>query len=156
MFELKKVGKLDIRKLFSVADILNACGKDMAVKYDLHHWDNSYFKSLAIVGICDLKNDIYLLFDEKKPVATFMTRIIKDALHFEKLGTLPSESNRGIGTLCMEKIEGIAKKLGCKKVIMEVYEPSRHAIEFYEHRGYKVWGKTETLKYTEIKMEKNI
>ena len=85
-----------------------------------------------------------------------MTKRNGDALHFEKLGTLPSESGKGIGSFCMKKIEELAKEVGCKKVVMEVYEPSQHAISFYEHKGYVAVGMTDTLKYKEVKMEKRI
>lgn len=156
MYILKKVGKLDFPKLNAVAHILNACGKDMANKYDLHHWDNPFIKTLIIVGLCDLKSEIYLLYDENKPVATFMTKCNQDELHFEKLGTLPSESGKGIGSYCMSKIEEMAKDASCKKVVMEVYEPSQHAISFYEHKRYTVVGMTDTLKYREVIMEKRI
>ena len=156
MYTLKKIGKLDIPKLYAVARILNACGKNMAKKYDLHHWDNPYIKTLIIVGLCDLQNNTYLLYDASKPVATFMTKRSGDELHFEKLGTLPSESGKGIGSHCMKKIEELAQEAGCKIVVMEVYEPSQHAISFYEHKGYTVVGMTDTLKYKEVKMEKRI
>jgi GNAT superfamily N-acetyltransferase len=156
MYKLMKIGKLDFPKLNAVAHILNACGKDMANKYDLHHWDNPFIKTLIIVGLCDLKNEIYILYDGNKPVATFMTKRNQDELHFEKLGTLPSESGKGIGSYCMSKIEEMAKDVSCKKVVMEVYEPSHHAISFYEHKGYTVVGMTDTLKYKEVKMEKRI
>ena len=156
MYILKEVGKLNISKLNAVARILSACGKDMAEKYDLHHWDNLYIKTLLIVGLCNLKNKIYILFDDGKAVATFMTKQRGDALHFEKLGTLPSESGKGIGSFCMNKIEEIAKGANCKKVVMEVYEPSQHAISFYKHKGYEVTGMTDTLKYKELIMEKRI
>ena len=56
----------------------------------------------------------------------------------------------------MKKIEAIAKKRSCYKVVMEVYEPSQHAVSFYEHKGYKRVGMVDTLKYKEIKMEKSI
>lgn len=154
MYNLVKVFKLDINKLNKVAIILNACGKDMASKYDLHHWDNTYIKTFAIVGLCALKNDVYLLYEEDKPVATFMTKKNGESLHFEKLGTLPSESGKGIGSVCLGHIERIALETNCKSVEMEVYSPSEHAISFYEHRGYKVTGMTDTLKYKEVKMEK--
>ena len=156
MYILKRVGKLDLPKLNAVARILNSCGKDMANKYDLHHWDNLFIKTLIIVGLCDLRNEIYLLYSGNKPVATFMTKRNGDALHFEKLGTLPSESGKGIGSICMRKIEEIAKNEDCKKVVMEVYEPSQYAISFYEHKGYAAVGMTDTLKYKEVKMEKRI
>ncbi len=156
MYKLRKVGKFNVFQLKGVADILNACGKDMAKKYDLHHWDNPYLKTFAIVCICTLKNEIYLLYDNSMPVATFMTKISGNALHFEKLGTKPSEAGKGVGSLCMKQIEEIASKTGCSKVVMEVYEPSQHAVSFYEHRGYVVVGTKDTLKYKEVKMEKSI
>lgn len=156
MYILKKVNKFDIPTLNAVAQILNACGKDMAKKYNLHHWDNMFIKTILIVGICDLRNTIFLLYDETKPVATFMTKLNGEALHFEKLGTLPSESGKGLGSFCMKKIEELAKEAGCKKVVMEVYETSQHAINFYEHKGYVAVGMTDTLKYKEVKMEKRV
>lgn len=156
MYILKKIGKLDVKNLNIVAHILNDCGKDMANKYNLHHWDNVYVKTLVIVGLCNLKNNVYILFDDSKAVATFMTRQRGEDLHFEKLGTLPSESGKGIGSFCMSKIEEIAKSANCKKVVMEVYEPSLHAISFYKHKGYEVIGITDTLKYKELIMEKRI
>lgn len=147
---------MDILGLKAVARILNICGKDMASKFDLHHWDNPFIKTLVIVVLCDIKNDISLLYDGNKPVATFMTKCNGDELHFEKLGTLPSESGQGIGSYCMNKIEEMAKDAGCRKIVMEVYEKSQHAISFYEHKGYTVVGTTGTLKYKELKMEKRI
>ena len=48
MYTLKKIEKLNISGVHKVASILNACGKDMALKYDLHHWDNPYLKSFLI------------------------------------------------------------------------------------------------------------
>lgn len=156
MYELKKVSKLDIPGFITVARILNACGRDMAQKYDLHHWDNPFIKSLLIVARCGMKNSIYLIYDGDRPVGTFMTKREGDSLHFEKLGTLPSESGKGVGSFSMEKIEEIAKTSGCKKVIMEVYEPIQHAISFYTHKGYMIVGTMDTLKYKEVKMEKRI
>ena len=156
MYKLKKVSVYNIPQLTKVASILNACGKDMAKKYNLHHWDNPYIKSFAIVCLCVLKNEVFLLYSNKSPLATFQISVKNETLHFEKLGTLSSAAGQGIGSICMKKIETIAKKRGCNKVVMEVYEPSQHAISFYEHKGYKRVGMVDTLKYKEIKMEKNI
>lgn len=139
-----------------VSKILNSCGKDMAYKYNLHHWDNSKLKSFAIVLYCSFKNDIYLTYINNNPVATFMVKQYGKSLHFEKLGTLPSEAGKGIGSYCVNEIENIAMNSGCNKVYMEVYKLSQHAISFYSHKGYTVTGSYDTLKYEEIKMEKNI
>lgn len=56
----------------------------------------------------------------------------------------------------MTEIERLAKESGCTEVICEVYDKSEHAKNFYEHRGYTVYGATETLKYNELKMRKEI
>lgn len=50
----------------------------------------------------------------------------------------------------------MAKENGCKEVVCEVYDKSEHAKCFYEHRGYAVYGSTETLKYKELKMRKEL
>ncbi|MBQ9784232.1 MAG: GNAT family N-acetyltransferase [Clostridia bacterium] len=157
MYKLRKLGLFHLRGLFRAAAILYDCGKDMAKKYDLHHWDNSRFKTWVIIFLCVLKNRVYLVCDEEgRAVATFQTHRTGDAMHFEKLATSPECAGRGIGSFCIEQIEALAKSDGCGKVCMEVYAPSEHAIHFYEHRGYVTTGTTKTLKYTEIKMEKQI
>ena len=129
----------------------------MAAKYDLHHWDNSNIKNWIIVALCTLKNDIYLVYDEKLPVATFQTRKVDNCSYlFQKLATSPKFAGEGIGSYCLTEIEHFAKKNRCSTVICDVYDKSEHAKSFYEHRGYTVYGTTETLKYNELKLKKEI
>ena len=143
-----------MKKAFTVAKILNRCGKDMSNKYGLHHWDNPMIKSCVIVFLCLLKNQIYLVLDAGTPVATFQIKELNDALFFEKLAVVPNVSGKGYGSYCMKLIEKRAIKVGLKKVRMEVYDQSEHAIEFYKHKGYSQVGETGTLKYTDLVMEK--
>lgn len=156
MYHLTRVKKGDFGSLCQAAEILNQCGKDMVKRYDLHHWDNPYIKSLLIVLLSARKNTVFLLYDGDRPVATFQIRKDGESMHFSKLAVRPSESGRGAGSYCMKMIEKFAAKQGCKKVAMEVYEPSSHAISFYQNRGYDVVGKSNTLKYQEVIMEKRI
>ena len=156
MFTVKKLKNLDVCGIFKVAQILQKCGKDMAHKSDLHHWDNFYLKTLAIVFYCSLKNDIYLVLNDSKPVATFQTRKIGSSVLFQKLATLPDCSGKGVGTFCLSEIEKIAKNSSSNKIICEVYDKSENAISFYLKRGFKVCGEKETLKYKELKMEKEL
>ena len=155
-YEICKLSRVSILELKKVSDILYLCGKDMAKKYDLHHWDNSYIKNWVIVLMCAMKNEIYLVYCDKKPVATFQTHNEKNALRFQKLATVPEVSGAGIGSFCLQKIEGLARKNTCDEVFCEVYDKSEYAKIFYEHRGYTVYGTTETLKYSELKMKKII
>lgn len=154
MFEVKRVGKIDFSGQMKINRILYECGKDMANKYDLHHWDNSGFKNFIIISLCEVKNRVFLVTENKNPVATFQIRIEDSSLHFEKLACSPNNSGKGIGSHCMNYIEEIAREANCKKICMEVYSSSQHAIEFYKHRGYVVSGEIKTLKYDELKMEK--
>lgn len=152
-----KAGRIfpwNIKKSLLLAKILNQCGKDMAQKYNLHHWDNSMVKSCVIVGLCFLKNHVYLVLEGKNPVATFQIKKKDRALFFEKLAVNPEVSGRGYGSYCMRRIEKMAKKLDCEKIQMEVYDQSRYAIEFYQKKGYVQVGTTDTRKYTDLIMEK--
>ena len=156
LLTINKVERYDILALKKVSDILFQCGKDMARKYDLHHWDNSHMKNWLIVAACALKNDIYLVCKANKPIATFQIQKTKGTFRFQKLATLPAFSGCGIGSFCIEEIERLAREYGYSEVVCEVYEKSEHAKNFYEHRGYKIYGTTETLKYRELKLRKGL
>ena len=128
----------------------------MAKQYGLHHWDNSHVKNWVIVALCSVKNRIYLVFDGKTPVATFQTRKQNQSYLFQKLATSPDFAGKGVGTFCLGEIERLATEEGCKEVICEVYDKSEHAKAFYEHKGYLVYGETDTLKYKELKLRKEL
>ena len=108
------------------------------------------------MALCVLKNDIYLVQKGKTPVATFQTKKAGESFLFQKLATMPECSGNGIGTFCMSEIERLAVENGCKEIICEVYDKSHHARDFYEHRGYRVYGTAETLKYNELKLVKKL
>lgn len=156
MYSIKKVNFWNISELFKVSDILYKCGKDMATKYNLHHWDNSRVKNLIIVALCVLKNDIFLVYNDKEAVATFQTRKVQESYLFQKLATLPEFSGSGIGSFCLNEIEKQGKNKKCSEIICEVYDKSEHAKAFYEHKGYITYGTTETLKYKELKFKKEL
>ena len=157
MYSICRLRKFNILDVKRVSDILYECGKDMAIKYDLHHWDNSHVKTWLIVVLCALKNNIYLVYNEEKPVATFQTRKVGQSLLFQKLATTPAlAGGGGIGSYCLAEIERIAKEVGCTEVICEVYDKSEHAMSFYEHRCYTIYGAIETFKYKELKMRREI
>jgi len=156
LYSVRKLKIWNIAELLDVSSILYKCGKDMAAKYDLHHWDNSHIKNWAIVALCILKNNIYLVCHGKMPVATFQTRKINQSYLFQKLATAPEVAGAGIGTFCINEIERLAKSENCKEIICEVYDKSEHAKTFYEHKGYWVYGETDTVKYKELKLRKKL
>lgn len=156
MYKVQEIGLFNILGQIKVNNILFDCGKDMVKKYDLHHWDNSHFKNFIIIALCELKNSIYLVTENGMAVATFQIKQIDTTIHFEKLACSPKYSGKGIGSYCLACIEKMARNRACKKVTMEVYSPSQHALDFYLHKGYEMCGETQTLKYSEVKMEKRI
>lgn len=155
-YSTEKVSAFSIEKLMHIEKILYRCGKDMAQKENLRHWDNSHLKNLIIVALCVLKNTLYLVSADGVPAATFQTKKIGEKYRFQKLATDPDFSGRGIGSFCMSEIEKQAADAGCKTVTLEVYEKSLHAKAFYEHRGYTVTDRISTLKYSELVMEKTL
>ncbi len=155
MYLIKKVNLLNLIELNTVSSILYRCGKDMAQKYNLQHWNNSGLKNAVIVFLCVLKNKVYLVCDSNgKAVATFQTKQNGTQMRYCKLATDPAFAGKGIGSFCLEATENLAREANCEKVCCEVYDKSTHAINFYKNRGYNVCGNESTLKYTEIKMEK--
>ncbi len=154
MYSVKKVTFVNFKALAQVNKILYRCGKDMAQKYNLHHWDDSYLKNLIVIFLCVLKNEIYLVSDEHGAVATYQIRNYEDAVLFQKLATDPRRSGKGVGSFCMDMIEKTARDRNKCRVCCEVYDKSQHAVDFYLHKGYREYGKASTLKYTEIQMEK--
>lgn len=156
MYSVHKINILNILGLMKVSNILYECGKNMAKRYGLHHWDNSHGKNLLIVALCAMKNDIYLVYKEKTPVATFQTRKLGQSFLFSKLAVSPAYAGMGIGSYCLTQIECFAKETRCKDVICEVYDKSENAKKFYRHRGYVIYGTTKTLKYMELKLRKEL
>lgn len=150
---VRKLNKLNFIGLCKIADILYACGRDMAKKYELHHWDNSHIKTLAIVFYCAIKNKMYLVYEDKVPIATFQVRKSGNTLLFQKLAQYEW---RGVGSFCINEIETMRRDLKCTDIDCEVYSKSEHAIQFYEHKGYCRYDVRKTLKYEEILMKKTL
>lgn len=156
-YKIKKISSFNLVAMKQLSDILYACGKDMAIKYNLHHWDNNRIKTFMIAIYSSLKNDTFLVEDEnKRNIATFQVYIKNKKLHFGKLVTYPLYSGKGVGSYCMKSIENLAWERGCNQICMEVYDKSLHALDFYMHKGYQKCGEVKILKYTEIKMKKTI
>ena len=155
-YALIKVGTLNFGSLRKAARILKDCGDDMYNKNGLAHWKNSYFKTLLITIYLSLRNKVWLITENSEGVATFQTRITGDSLHFSKLAVRPSFAGQGIGSVCLECMENIARENDVYKLTCEVYDKSEHARSFYEKRGFVENGSIQTLKYSEIKLEKRL
>ncbi|MBE7001279.1 MAG: GNAT family N-acetyltransferase [Ruminococcaceae bacterium] len=154
-YELKTVSFIHIDRVLVTAKILHRCGKDMAEKKNLHHWDNSLCKTIAVVCLELLKNKVFLVYDDNA-IGTFGIRKVEDGMYFEKLAILPECSGKGIGSWCIQQIEQMGKEQECLYVTMAVYDKSEHAKEFYRNRGYVFCGERKTRKHTELVMRKDL
>lgn len=156
-YRVKEIKIINIPNLIRVAKILKECGDDMHQKYRLSHWKNSYVKTLLIVIYTALKSTVYGVWDSSDDmIATFQTKKHAEALHFSKLAVRPKASRQGIGSYCLQEIESMAKIKGLLSLKCEVYDKSKHAYRFYIKQGFREIGKVETLKYTEIVLEKKL
>ncbi len=153
---VREVKPWNIPGLIRVAGILDACGRDMAARYGLRHWDNPRWKTLAVCAVSVLRHRVYLTRDGSGDAATFQTDRQGSLMHLSKLATLPAAAGRGLGSFCLTYAENLARAAGCAGIVLEVYDKSEHAIKFYLHRGFRTVGTVKTLRYTELRMEKTL
>lgn len=153
-YSVKKVSPFSFRKLAQVERLLYEAGRYLAEKEGLHHWDNSHFKTAMIVCLCVLKYKVFLVYDGSNPVATIQTKESGDHFFAQKLAVRTDRFGHGTGSFCMRFVERQAKECGYRSIRHVVYDKNEKAIEFHKSQGYAVVGKTETLKYKELIMEK--
>ena len=154
MIKVYKVTCLNLISLFLIGKILYFSGKKMKNKYGLTHWDNGVIKTILIVLYCSLRNEVYLVNDDKDSIATFQIKQKGDLLYFYKLATAPDFQGSGVGSFCLRYIEMIAGERDCESVRCDVLKDSEHALRFYLNRGYVIYDEKKTLKYQEYLLEK--
>lgn len=132
----KKIAFFNIIQMAKVAEIVKKCGDDMHNKYQLDHWYNSKFKTFLIVMYMAMKNNVYAVYDEGNMIATFQVREREEALYFGKLAVDPRHSGKGIGSICLNEMENIARRQSLHSIKCEVYDKSKHALDFYLKRGF--------------------
>lgn len=163
-FTLKRISFLDVPSLLRIVSILQKCGVDMYEKYGLSHWKNSYIKTLFVICFCILKRmKLYGVYnDAKQMVATFQVLLTLGSegegskLYFGKLAVSPECGGKGIGSYCLDMMEHIAKQNGACSLTCEVYDKSEFALTFYLKKGFEIVGQKNSLKYTQVVLEKSI
>lgn len=140
-----------------VFNILSACGHDMLNKNGLEHWIPDYPKE-AIEKDC-LDKFVVLVYDERRSqyVSTFQMYLDgDDALYIRKVATLPECQGLGIGKQNLQYINEFARKLGRKRISLDVYDKSEDAINFYLHNGFQITGKRKTRRFEVVLMERMV
>lgn len=156
--ELRQVAIYDLRNLWKVSKVISLCGYDMYEKYGLSHWLNSTTKTFLIVLYTILKNrrKVYSVIQDNNLIATYQASKVGNSFKFGKFAVLPKMSGKGVGNECIRIMTQQALRLDCTFLECEVFDKSSHALHFYLKRGFSINGKCNTLKYSEIKLIKQI
>lgn len=163
----EEVSENDEEKIHEVYEIIRLSGQDMFFNQGLLHWKKPY--PIEFIRNDCVEKHVFLAKDlgSNTYVHTFqldfMTQISngerKDqvkAVSINKFATLPSFSGKGIGKKSFNHIEKTCLKQGISKIVLEVYDKSEHAIQFYKKRGFRVIGERPTRNFTVLEMEKHI
>jgi len=136
-----------------IQQILLSCGNDMYEKHGLTHWLRPYSKE-------NIKNDIlcknvFVVKDDTEYIATFTVMQCKeDCIYVSKLAVKPECAGQGIGRQCMDFIEKFALERNIHSLRLDVYDKSRHAIDFYLKQNFSVTGERPTTNFRVLLMEK--
>jgi N-acetylglutamate synthase-like GNAT family acetyltransferase len=101
---------------------------------------------------------VYSILYEGKLIGTFT---IKENTNFglmevQKVAIKEEMQDKGFGSFIMETAEHLIRLMEKKKVIVETYEDHKQLVEFYLHRGYKVFHKRMRKGNVVLVMEKNL
>lgn len=101
---------------------------------------------------------VYSVLYEGKLIGTFT---IKENSNFglmeaQKIAIRDNMQNKGFGSFIMESIEHLIRLMEKKKIIVETYEDHKQLVDFYLHRGYKIFHKRMRKGNIVLVMEKNL
>lgn len=101
---------------------------------------------------------VYSVLFEGKLIGTFT---IKENSNFglmevQKIAIREDMQNKGFGSFIVESAEHLIRLMEKKKIIVETYEDHKQLVEFYLHRGYKVFHKRMRKGNIVLLMEKNL
>jgi GNAT superfamily N-acetyltransferase len=101
---------------------------------------------------------VYSVLYEEELIGTFT---IKENTNFglmevQKIAIRGDMQNRGFGSFIMETAEHLIRLMEKKKIIVETYEDHKQLVDFYLHRGYKVFHKRLRKGNIVLVMEKNL
>lgn len=161
----------DNKGILEIYEIIKACGEHMYQEYGLVHWKTPY--PIESIKKDSEQKEVYLVKDTNtgKYVHTFQLEFrnrwfenskkhddekkLKIAF-INKFATHPKVSGKGVGKLSMQYIENYCRKNGVSKLCLDVYDKSKHAIQFYINRGFIIVGSKPTKHFNVLLMEKDL
>ncbi|WP_278627009.1 GNAT family N-acetyltransferase [Thomasclavelia cocleata] len=136
-----------LNDLVQIKDMYRQIVKSMN-ENNIQIWDDIY---PCVFFENDIKNNqMYLLIDNNEIISAFVlcntnagekeVRWSHDAgksIYFDRLGVNIKYSNKGIGSLMIDKAKEIAKSLGCEYLRLFVVDINIPAIKFYIKNGFE-------------------
>lgn len=128
----------------AVIDLLNCYISTTTAAYrdknvDYSHFDNFLDKDDVLRG--------YALMSESGAVIGFCTlepykkfppfRATAEAMYFIKKECV----GKGIGTLILERLEGDARRLGIRKLVVDVADDNETSLKFHRKHGFREYGR---------------
>jgi GNAT superfamily N-acetyltransferase len=104
------------------------------------------------------RKSVYAVYYRNEIIGTFTMEKNEDynLLEVQKVAIRSDMQNKGLGTYIMESTEHMARELEERKIMVETYEDHKQLVDFYLHRGYKVFKKRMSKGNVILLMEKKL
>lgn len=103
-------------------------------------------------------NTVYSVLYEGKLIGTFTIKENSNfgSMEVQKIAIREEMQNKGFGSYIVESAEHLVRLMEKKKIIAETYEDHKQLVDFYLHRGYKIFHKRMRKGNVVLVMEKNL
>ncbi|MBI4851120.1 MAG: GNAT family N-acetyltransferase [Acidobacteria bacterium] len=147
--EIKKASTYEAEIIYK---ILFLCGEHMRDHFGFNHWSPPY--PIESIKNNIIERDVYLVFRENEPIATFTLGLsplvaydesrwevkADQAMYLNRLAILPSLQGQNLGSWCMEKIESLARKANCQALRFDAVAKHNKLLNFYSRLKYNNLG----------------
>jgi len=93
-------------------------------------------------------SEVYIatLAGDEKPVGVFcLYPVDTSAIELKNIAVREAYQNKGVGSLMLEKIDGIAREQGYREIIVGTGDCGFDQIRFYERNGFRKYGVRENF-----------
>jgi ribosomal protein S18 acetylase RimI-like enzyme len=84
------------------------------------------------------RGDVYLAVDGGEIVGVAATERRDGGIYIDRLGVEPARQGEGIGSFMLERLEGIARTNGLKRLSLETAEMAEGNIRLYRRHGFEI------------------
>ncbi|WP_158234626.1 GNAT family N-acetyltransferase [Lentibacillus sediminis] len=160
----EKVFKNEDEKLKEIYEIIRASGEHMLKHQGLAHWKTPYpIKSIKknceeknVFLVKDLDTNLYVHTFQLEFKCSMKNNNEEHEAVLNKFATIPQAAGKGIGKKSLIYIEDYCRNNGASIINLDVYDQSKHAIQFYKKRGFVVTSSKPTRNFTVYIMEKQL